>query len=343
MLLISGAIAIDKEEANNVLRYLLKVDSVNKSLRIRLNGDRVLIPVKYVPEKFRDFFSEFDFEPRSIEDSPLDKIRENLSGSGIPPHCIPEKWVRYGDSVVIRSNCSNDQIGRIAQEISCVLGVTKVYNWEGAITGNYRRPNLKRILGDGGEVIHYENGISYAFDPEKVMFSPGNVNERVRIRNEKVHGRKIMDMFCGIGYFTLGLAVYGKPDIIYACDINPDSVHYLEKNASLNKVSRTINTFLGDSRVMLPDLRVDLVVMGNFKSEEFLPHALKRIKNGGSIIMHHLVSTENLCKYREVLCSKVRKYGYKAVVEDSHIVKSYGPNYWHISSKLRILYGGDFG
>lgn len=341
--MISGAIAIEKEEADRVLKYLFKIDSVNKSLKIKLKGDRVIIPVKSIPGRFKDNFIEEEFESRSIERSPGSVIKENLMASGVSAVRIPEKWIKYGNSVVIRSQCSQREIKLIAQEFVRVLKADTVYNWDGIIKGVYRAPSLRRVVGKGGEVMHLENGVIYIFDPEKVMFSPGNVNERVSVREENVRDLELIDMFSGLGYFTLGLAVYGRPRAIHACDINPDAAHYLERNASLNGVDEKIKVYIGDSRVVLPNNKVDLIIMGNFKSVEYLPHALKRLKNGGKIILHHLVSTENLQNSPKILCRKIKRYGYNPILLDSHIVKSYGPNFWHVSTKIMALKGGDFG
>ena len=341
--MISGAVAIEKENAEQVLRHLLKSGSVNKALKIKMIGRRVHIPVLSPPERYIHDYVEEDFDSRAIQGNPVEEIRYNLLDKGIPESCIPDKWTRYGDSIVINSPCMADLVLQVALEFGRVLDARNVYNREGIVTGNIRKPSLKRITGPGGNTTHLENGIRFTFDPEKVMFSPGNVNERVRAKKEDVEGKEVMDMFCGIGYFSMGLAVYGNPKIIYACDINPDSIEFLLLNAKNNGVSSKIKAIEGDSRVRLPEQRVDLIIMGNFKSEEYLPHALKRIRDGGYIVMHHLVSTENLQAYRTSIPRKVGKYGYKAAIEESHIVKSYGPNFWHVSTKLRILDGGDFG
>ena len=47
----------------------------------------------------------------------------------------------------------------------------------------------------------------YKLDPLKVMFSSGNVDEKQRMAHLDCRGETVVDMFAGIGYFTMPLAV----------------------------------------------------------------------------------------------------------------------------------------
>ena len=54
------------------------------------------------------------------------------------------------------------------------------------------------------------------------------------------------------------------------------------------------------------------------------------------MIMHHLVSTDRLGDIATALMRRIARYSLSAEIVDSHIVKSVAPNYYHVSTTLRI-------
>lgn len=59
------------------------------------------------------------------------------------------------------------------------------------------------LYGESGWVEHRENGILYCFNATKCMFSSGNVSEKLRMASMKCVGETVVDLFTGIGYYTL--------------------------------------------------------------------------------------------------------------------------------------------
>ena len=59
---------------------------------------------------------------------------------------------------------------------------------------------------------HKENGIFYCLDITRCMFSSGNVTEKARMGRLQCTGETVVDLFAGIGYYTLPLLVHaGMP------------------------------------------------------------------------------------------------------------------------------------
>lgn len=71
-----------------------------------------------------------------------------------------------------------------------------------------RDSQVKLLLGADSWVTHCENGIIYSLDVCKCMFSSGNVTEKARMGRLQCHGETIVDLFAGIGYYTLPLLVH---------------------------------------------------------------------------------------------------------------------------------------
>lgn len=59
------------------------------------------------------------------------------------------------------------------------------------------------------------------------MFSAGNVTERHRIASLKCDNEVIVDLFAGIGYFTLPFLVHANARLVHACEWNPDAIDSL--------------------------------------------------------------------------------------------------------------------
>lgn len=128
---------------------------------------------------------------------------------------------------------------------------------------DYRTPNVELILGDSAIVTHKENQITYRFDITKCMFSFGNINEKMRMAEQDCSEEIVVDLFAGIGYFTLPLLIHAKAKHVYACEWNPDAIDALKRNLTLNKVDTNRCTIIeGDNRLNRPTDVAQRVVLG---------------------------------------------------------------------------------
>ena len=79
-----------------------------------------------------------------------------------------------------------------------------------ASTGT-RDSQLALLRGSHAWVEQRENGIRYALDAAKCMFSSGNVSEKLRVARFECGGETVIDLFAGIGYFTLPYLIKSVP------------------------------------------------------------------------------------------------------------------------------------
>ena len=102
----------------------------------------------------------------------------------------------------------------------------------------------------------------------------------------------VVDLYAGIGYFTLPYLVLGQAKHVHACEINPNSVRALRKNLIANKVEDRCTVHLGDNSITAPTRLVgiaDRINMGLIPScEEAYGIALTCLKQdtGGWIHVH---------------------------------------------------------
>ncbi|WP_171823304.1 methyltransferase domain-containing protein [Thermogymnomonas acidicola] len=246
--------------------------------------------------------------------------------------------MRYGDALVFREEIGGGGCGEGLHAGNGLQERVRHGGGEGQ-GGEERIPSVRRILGPGGgETVHRENGIRFVFDPERVMFSPpGNVNIRVwASRLDAWGGCTVLDMFSGIGYFTLPVAKYGDPERVIAVDINPMALDYLRKSAAASGIRTGIETVARDCRE-LQGIKADLILMGNFKSVAYLPAALRNMGGVARIFMHYLVDTSSLGSHATMVMGRLRSYGFVGGEElHSEVVKSFAPHLWHVAALFRV-------
>ena len=202
------------------------------------------------------------------------------------------------------------------------------------ISGMFREPKVEVIAGDKNtETIHTENGCKFKLDVAKIMWSKGNHKERTRITKVVKKNEIILDMFAGIGYFTIPLAKFSKAKKIYSIELNPTAYNYLEQNIRLNRLSNII-PIKGDCEKEIPKLKIkfDRILMGLIPScKEYIPAALKAIKKGGVIHYHGLAKKG---KEKDLL----KDFGARKLkLLKTTKVKSWSPSLVHVVLDVGVL------
>ena len=116
-----------------------------------------------------------------------------------------------------------------------------------------------------------ENGIIYGFDCEQVMYCTSNGTEKKRVGRLTNESEIVVDLYAGIGYFTLPYLVLGGAKHVHACEINPNSVRALRQNLISNHVQDRCTVYLNDNQITVPKHLVgvaDRVNMGLIPSCE---------------------------------------------------------------------------
>ncbi|MEN4043816.1 MAG: class I SAM-dependent methyltransferase family protein [Methanobacterium sp.] len=234
-----------------------------------------------------------------------------------------------GDILVLKNEPSN------IQELLQLPEVKRIVKL-GRINGPKREPDVEILVGDNTETIHKENHCLFKLDVARVMWSKGNTTERRRIGNIVKDGEIIVDMFAGIGYFSIPIAVHSKPKKIYSIEINPVSYSYLKENIVLNKAESIIEPIFGDCREVAPKGVADRVLMGYIgNTHEFLDTAMETVKAGG--IIHYHESVPDILKFERPLQRIVDAAGSRKVkILKKRIIKKYSPGVYHVVIDAKI-------
>lgn len=241
------------------------------------------------------------------------------------------KYKKIGDILILDNKCQNDDLKVLAERHN-VKTIMKIDH----IQGTKREPVYKILYGNETETVNKENGCLFKLDLAKVMWSKGNNNERLRIAKLVGDGETVIDMFAGIGYFSIPMGVHSKASKIFSIEINPNSYHYLCENIILNKLDN-ITPILGDCMVETPKLKADRILMGYVKTtHHYLKTAIDSLNKGGTIHYHETVP-EKLMNSRPV--DRIITQAGKRDVEIINInkIKKYSPGVWHVVIDARIF------
>jgi tRNA wybutosine-synthesizing protein 2 len=275
--------------------------------------------------------------------TPYDSIKKKLS-MVLPSSLmnrLPDRWEKIGTVVTIKlPDVLKQHQEIIGQAYREVLNCTTVLNDRGGILGLYREPVVDVISGDSiTETIHTENGIRFKMDPQRIMFSSGNMAERRRMATISHSCETVVDLFAGIGYFTLPIGVYSKPKKIFACEINPIAYRYLCANVVINHVTDIVEPLLGNNQKTAPKDCADRVILGYLQEPQlFLKVALECLRNQSGILHYHEVVPfesipETPLKHIE---TATKKYHRSVELLKINKIKSYAPRIHHVVLDVRI-------
>ncbi len=315
---------------------------LDKTHAIIDDAGSVIIPVTSEPprsmlEASSGTMVEVDFPSRKHRRDPIELVRD---AADIPEGLLgllPSKWERLGDVGILRLDDALDPFEvEVARAYAQALGLKAVLREVGAIEGDFRRPATRVIFGQDTVTTHLENGIRYRLDAAEIMFSSGNEEERIRMADLRCDDETVVDMFAGIGYFSLPLAVYQTPRRIIACEVNPRAHSFLVENIALNGVEGRIEPFFGDNRTLKGESFADRVLMGYVKTtHEFLPTAMRFLKDGGVVHYHETCPNELITK-RPVQRLNDAAGEKRVEVLRFKEIKSYAPGVSHVVIDARV-------
>ncbi|NOR60347.1 MAG: class I SAM-dependent methyltransferase family protein, partial [Methanosarcinales archaeon] len=290
------ALVVPKEQAETVRLRLLELGCLDTKRKLSKKGEHLEIPITgAVPPEFGSYRVVWPDDAKYYEPEPTlrDLMSDHLDDDKLA--LVPGGWQIIGDIVVISLHSDLYPVKELVGDAMLKLYpyCKSVYLDEG-ISGKLRRPKRELVVvrdgvDDPAVTVHNENGCRFRLDVTKVMFSKGNLQERMRM-GRLGKGEVVVDMFTGIGYFTIPIAVHSHPDRIIGIEINPESYHYLVENIRLNCVDGIVEPVLGDCAEMTPVLSADRVIMGYVGNTcHYLKYGIKALKSGGILHYHDTV------------------------------------------------------
>ncbi len=311
----ASCLKIPKTEGEKTLALINKLGLSDKGLEIQSDAHFLYMPLVRKPEN-----DELAMIKAQLAESQLatrvfqEKKRRELTlvevlEDQLPPHLsasLPHALDIVGDIAIIEvppelkthEHAIGEAILKVHKNVRTVLAKA------GAVSGTYRLRELDFIAGEQKtETVHKEHGCRYYVDVAKAYFSPRLSHEHQRVAALIQKGETMVDLFAGVGPFSILAAKNNAEARVYAVDINPIAFQLLKKNIRLNRVENRVTPIIGDAKQVVEAKLsgvADRVIMNlPEKAIEFVDAACKAVKPAGGTVhfygfLRHPDTIENM-------------------------------------------------
>jgi tRNA (guanine37-N1)-methyltransferase len=251
-----------------------------------------------------------------------------------------------GDIAIIKINTLQNAEAIANQIMSCQKNIKTILTPVTSITGDFRIRELKHLAGEIKTVTcHRESGCSFKVNVEKCYFSPRLSFEHSRIAKLVEYGETVVNMFAGVGCFSIFIAKAASQTRIYSIDVNPTAIQCMEENVRINEVEESVFPMLGDAKDIINSQLLgvaDRVLMPlPEKALEYLPYALSALKHTGGWIHYydfqHAPGKENpIEKTKFKVSEKLECLGIKYFFVNSRVIRPTGPNWYQTVVDIKV-------
>lgn len=249
---------------------------------------------------------------------------------------------QVGHAVIVRvPRCLLHRRAEIgAALLAAVKPARSVYAQSSDVSGEHRTRGLELIAGvDEPVTVHVEHGFRLEVDVRGAFFSPRLATERQRIAGAVRAGESVLNMFGGVGAFSIAAAM-AAACTVHSVDVNPVAARLCEANAARNarRMAGRVVSVLGDAREVAASrfgegegrLQADRTLMLlPERSDEFLADAARATADGGTI---HYYAHVHADKKAGAPAEAERRFRaaspVRAEIAGSRIVRAIGPRYY---------------
>jgi len=334
-------VCVEKRRGEEVRRILREHALLNGRAKVVAEGNLLFFPLKALPSeeimlKLKDAsILRREFEVREEEKDTIAEKLPKFSYEIVGDIALLE-LSKEDKNVSERQRGEFSEVSEVSEEdlqrISDLIlrrhkNVKVVALKASAVEGVFRKRRIRILRGEQRtETIHRENGCVFKLDLEKVYFNPKLASERKRVAEKVAAGECVVDMFAGVGTFSILIAKRSPESKVIAIDINPDAIFYLRENIRLNKVSN-VSAIQGDVREVSEKFAgvADRIIMNLPKeSHIFLKDALRMLKNRGIIHFYTIESAYTEDEMRGSLSVAVQRAERKLRAEFAHASRLLG-------------------
>lgn len=219
-----------------------------------------------------------------------------------------------------------------------------VFAQASAVQGDYRVRDLEYLAGENTTVTEYkEHGCRFKVDVARAYFSPRLSTERQRIAEMVGDGESVVNMFAGVGTYSIVIAKANRTCRVYSIDSNPVAAELCSMNAKLNKVADRVESICGDAREVISSRlagAADRVLMPlPERASEFVNDAVLALRQGGGTV-HYFAHVKAENKKAGVTAGRQDAEG--AFSDHAHeikcvrVVREVGPRLYQIVADVSV-------
>ena len=252
---------------------------------------------------------------------------------------------QIGDIVIVK--IPDSLAGKKAVVAEAILANVKtakaVFAQASAVKGDFRVRDLEFLAGENRTVTEYkEHGCRFKVDVAKAYFSPRLSTERQRIADLVGDDETIVNMFAGVGTYSIIIAKANKTCKVYSIDSNPVANDLCAENAKLNKVSDRIVPICADATDTISEQLAgvaDRVLMPlPERAKEFVGPAVTALKDRGVVHYFLHVRADGKKEAKELGAKDAHDafQNYDHEVLETTIVREVGPRLYQIVADVRV-------
>jgi len=329
-------------QAEKTRKYLSQNNLLRKDLKLSKDNSFIYFPVKetqHISNSYKIIEKEFEIneiKPKSYKE--IVSLPDNLKQD------LPTSYDVIGDIILIKLP---ENLTKHQEEIGKSLLKTnkniKTVCLTQPVEGELRTRNVEVISGEKRtKTLHKEYGLTFNVDVKKTYFSPRLANERRRVANLVKPEEMVVDMFAGVAPFSIMIAKYASPKIIYAIDKNEEAVKLAIQNIKSNNVLDKIEAIHTDAKEVYKILnqkneKADRVIMNlPFSAYLFFTHALKITNNKGVIHLYGILKEDKIKDRIDNLRKTAKENKTSLVKLDVRKIKTYAPREFYIGLDITV-------
>ncbi len=222
--------------------------------------------------------------------------------------------------------------------------VKSVFCQVSAIEGDYRLRKLELISGENSPITEYkEHGCTFKVDVINTYFSPRLSTERLRIAKLTEPNEVIVNMFGGVGTFSIIISRYNKSAKVYSIDSNPIAIDMCRQNIEMNKLTGNVFPVLGDAEQEihkgLKGIAKRVLMPLPEKAKDFVDAAVSSLENGSGTIHYfcHVGADNKKNAIQNGIMDTSESFSkFDHTIRNVRVVREVGPRFYQIVSDVMV-------
>jgi len=348
-------IQVDDRHAQDTVRFLNRLQVLDKNLEFVRRDGSLVIPIKRdlstaeLAEISRRSSQVKVVEATFAPSSTIPRDLRQAIGEPLPTDIfnqLPRSYDIVGDIGILELSDKLQPFSRIIAEGLMKLNphLRLVAKKTEKTSGQYRIRGIEVITGSGStETVHNEFSSKFHLDVASVYFNPRLSHERMRVAGQVKNGEVVVDMFAGVGTYSILIAKQQPRARIFSIDLNPSAHKYLKENVFANKLADRITTYLGDAQEFAsksPGIADRVIMNLPSDSQAFLGAAAKLLRKDGGIVHFYGFASrgEDLQNFSDAFRSGIESFGRRVVsLSFLRVIKEVGPNRVQVAIDARIV------
>ena len=226
-----------------------------------------------------------------------------------------------------------------------IKSIKTVFCQVSGVEGVYRLRKLELLSGENNAITVYkEHGCAFKVDVINTYFSPRLSTERLRISKLIGPNEVIVNMFGGVGTFSIIISHNNKSSIIYSIDSNPKAHDLCKENIEINKLTSNVYPILGDAKVeisnKLRSIATRVLMPLPEKARDFVDAAIISLADNKGIVHYfsHVGADNKKIAIRNGIKDTSKSFGkYNHKIRNIRVVREVGPRFYQVVSDVEII------